>query len=248
MNTTSSISVVLAQENAVDLASLAALLQDIRPRWNITGRTSNLPDLMKVLDDCDPSLCIVDVRLQGQSSLDFMQRLGDAKPTIFVADESVYAVEAFNEDAIDFMTRPLRQDRLEQALKKAERHLDGIARAAESSAGSKAPLRQIVRMLKGQDVVLSPLSEVSYFQAQRKYTRVVLRQQEGLLRMGLSAVAEQLPRDQFLKIHRSLIVNMAHVHCARRDEFGRMTIGLAGRSEPLVIARTYEHLFRDGIY
>ncbi|MCZ2498495.1 hypothetical protein GN316_17175 [Xylophilus sp. Kf1] len=107
---------------------------------------------------------------------------------------------------------------------------------------------KIVRMLKGADIILSPLLDVSYFEAQGKYTRVVLREQEGLLQMGLSAVEAKLPTQQFMKIHRSLIVNIAKMQRIKRDEFGRMALFVVGRTEALVISRPYERLFRVGIY
>lgn len=105
-----------------------------------------------------------------------------------------------------------------------------------------------VRMLKGADIILCPLLDVSYFEAQGKYTRVVLHDQEGLLQMGLSAVEAKLPAHQFMKIHRSLIVNISKMQRIKRDEFGRMALYVVGRSEALVISRPYERLFRVGIY
>lgn len=107
---------------------------------------------------------------------------------------------------------------------------------------------KIVRMLKGSDIILCPLLDVGYFEAQGKYTRVVLSDQEGLLQMGLSAVEAKLPAHQFMKIHRSLIVNIAKMQRIKRDEFGRMALYVAGRTEALVISRPYERLFRVGIY
>ena len=105
-----------------------------------------------------------------------------------------------------------------------------------------------VRMLKGADIILCPLHDVSYFEAQGKYTRVVLAEQEGLLQMGLSAVEAKLPGYQFMKIHRSLIVNISKMQRIKRDEFGRMALYVLGRTEALVISRPYERLFRVGIY
>lgn len=110
------------------------------------------------------------------------------------------------------------------------------------------PRERMVHMLKGRDVVLSPLSGVRYFEAHGKYTRVVLEEDEGLLRSGLSRVAQHLPATQFLRIHRSLIVNKALVVVARRDEFGRMAVYTAGRPEKLVVAQPHEHLFGEGIF
>lgn len=106
---------------------------------------------------------------------------------------------------------------------------------------------RMVRMLKGQTIVQSALSEVRYFEAHGKYTRVVLRDQEGLLRSGLSHLMERLPPDCFLRIHRRLIANFLLIERIQRDDLGRLAIYMAGRSEKLVVAQPYEHLFREGI-
>ncbi len=90
------------------------------------------------------------------------------------------------------------------------------------------------------------LSDVRYFEAQRKYTRVVMKDNEGLLKMGISNTLEHLDNDMFWRIHRSVIVNVAHMASSRRDELGRLYVRLTDRSERLHVSRSFEHLFRDG--
>ena len=156
--------------------------------------------------------------------------------------DATYAVDAFSHDAVDFLLKPVRLDRLEQALIKGE------AYALGRSGKNETPVRRIssVRMLKGHDLVWAPLSEVRFFEAQKKYTRVVLRESEGLLKMGISAVMNYLDPGQFWQIHRSIIVNAALISSARRDELGRFMVTLADRPERLAVARPYETLFKDG--
>ena len=229
---------MLAHEDHDRLHELAALVRLLRPHWPVVGMATSPDTLAELLDIGEATLCIVDMRLQGTATLALLEGRDAHQPTICIASDAALAAEAFDGNALDFLTWPIRPERLEHALRKADRALAPV--------GVSHP--PIVRMLKGQEVVLGPLAAVRYFQAQRKYTRVVFQDQEGLLRMGLSSVAEQLRTGQFLRVHRSVIVNLAQVQWARRDELGRMAIGVAGRSESLVIARGYEHLFRDGIF
>jgi len=107
---------------------------------------------------------------------------------------------------------------------------------------------QTVRMMKGRDIILCPLLDVSYFEAHGKYTRVVLRDTDGLLQMSMQAVEAKLPADRFIRIHRSHIVNVVQIHLIKRDEFGRMMLTIHGRNEQLNISRPHEHLFRAGIF
>jgi DNA-binding LytR/AlgR family response regulator len=245
------ISVLLAQQDPVQLAALVAMVEKLRPDWVIAGKITALQDIIQILDESDPSFCITDVNFHGINSIDFMQRSGELKPIIFYTHELSFAADAFNENAIDFVLKPASPERMEQAFRKIEAYLGKIISAPLSAVSSMTinqPAPRIVRMFKGRDLILSPLDKISYFQAQRKYTRVVMREQEGLLRMGLTLVAEYLPPDQFVKIHRSIIVNMAEVQNAKRDTLGRLTVGMVGLPEQLIIARPYEYLFRDGIF
>lgn len=64
--------------------------------------------------------------------------------------------------------------------------------------------------------------------------------------MGISTAIQFLNTDRFWRIHRGLVLNVAHMAAARRDEFGRLTIRLNDREESLVVSKSYEYLFRDG--
>lgn len=246
------ISVLLAQEDPFQLGLLATMVEKLRPDWTIVGKISVLPDIIQILDESDPTFCITDVHLNGINSVEFMQRSGELKPIVFYTHDLSFAADAFNENAIDFVLKPASLERMDQAFRKMEAYLGKVLPSPSSSNASSMTITQpaprIVRMFKGRDLILSPLDKISYFQAQRKYTRVVMREQEGLLRMGLTLVAEHLPPEQFVKIHRSVIVNMAEVKNAKRDTLGRLTVGMAGLPEQLIIARPYEYLFRDGIF
>lgn len=113
-------------------------------------------------------------------------------------------------------------------------------------AAAAIPVR-LVAIARGPDLVLKPLPEVRYFHAEGKYTRVYLAEEEGLLNTGIAAVHAQLPPGMFLKVHRSVVVNLDRVLRVRRDDFGRMYLCLDGRTEKVPVSRTHEQLFRAGI-
>ena len=89
------------------------------------------------------------------------------------------------------------------------------------------------------------LEEVCYFQAADKYTRVLTREGEALIRMPLKDLMAQLPPGRFQQIHRGTVVNMDEVAAARRDDTGRVLLSLKARKEPLQVSRLYADLFRQ---
>jgi DNA-binding LytR/AlgR family response regulator len=245
--TAQQISVLLVDDDPYQLAHLSGLVQKLRPEWRIAAQLSSVVDMAAVLDSVQPHLCILDVLFPGTTSLAVVRELGDICPVVFVTGDALFAAEAFDCDAVDYLVKPVRADRFEQALRKAEATL--AVRSADPAVRSPGPAVsnfKSIRFLRGQDLVWSSLSEVCYFQAQRKYTRVVLKDQEGLLRLGLTTVQQHLRPSDFLRIHRGFVVNVSHIEGARRDDFGRLVVRVTGRDDKLIVSKPYEHMFRDG--
>ena len=244
---TEAISVLLVDDDPYQLAHLSGLLQRLRPDWRIAAQLSSMVDMATVLDNVQPHLCILDVVFPGMTSLSVVRELGDICPVVFVTGDALFAAEAFDCDAVDYLMKPVQPDRFEQALRKVEAVLS--TRSADAARGTErgtAPGFKSIRFLRGQDLVWCPLGEVRYFQAQRKYTRVALKDQEGLLRLGLTTVEQHLARSDFLRIHRSFVVNVNHIEGARRDDFGRLVVRVKGRDDRLIVSKPYERHFRDG--
>ena len=90
-----------------------------------------------------------------------------------------------------------------------------------------------------------PIDEVCYFQAADKYTSVVTKDGESLIRTALKELLPQLPADRFAQVHRGTIVNLREVSAAVRDEAGKMSLKLKNRKETLQVSRLYADLFRQ---
>lgn len=236
------ISVLLADDDPAQLAYLSAMVRRLRPEWNIVSEATSSAQLQSDLQRLNPTLSILDVRFSEITSLEIIRGMHQSCPTIFVTGDPLFAVDAFTCDALDFVLKPIYSMRFEQALCKA----DAFIASKTSPSYLNRRVASSLRMLRGHDLVWTPVSEIYYFEAQRKYTRVVLKDQEGLVKMGISTVVPFLDSDRFLRIHRSSILNIAKMASAKRDEFGRLTVLLKERSEKLIVSKPYEQLFRDG--
>ena len=83
-----------------------------------------------------------------------------------------------------------------------------------------------------------------YLQAERKYTVAFLSDGQALMRFGISDVEAKLDMSAFVRIHRSTIVNVKRIDFLRRDEMGRLRVHMKGRTESLIVSRTFEHAFK----
>lgn len=235
--------VLIAEDDPYQLEQLTSLVRRLRPDWDILPSVRTAAQARKVVEERSPTLCIFDVELGAASGIDIAQAAPDGLPVIFVTGHRAYAVDAFDCSAIDFVMKPIRAERMETALRKAE-NLLGLRNAAHKETGAVASL---VRFTKGRDIVLAPLDEVVFFQAQHKYTRIVLCGQEGLLRINLTNVIQNLDGRKFWRVHRSYVVNVAQLASSKRDEMGRIVLRFANRDDRVLVSRPYEHLFsRDG--
>lgn len=244
-----SLSVLLADDDREQLRYLQDLINTLRPHWTVIAAIDDIAGLSELIENERPSLCILDIGFEGLNGIDAVRNVAGAPPIIYVTGDASAAVRAFDTPAIDFIVKPIRRDRFEQALDRAEKQvlLLESERSHAGRAESERPmLPTMVRVLRGDDLVIVPLDEVRYFQADRKYTRVVLQSQEGMLRMSLYAIEPYINPDHFWRIHRGCIINARRVSLAKRDDLGRLFIRVQDRPESLPVARPYEQLFRDG--
>jgi DNA-binding LytR/AlgR family response regulator len=119
-----------------------------------------------------------------------------------------------------------------------------LARLAAALPGNAGRLRW-VRALQGDEVRQIAVDDVLYFQASDKYTCVITREGEFLIRLALSELAAQLDPEVFWQVHRATLVNMHEVASARRDMGGRVFLKLKDAKTELPVSRAYAQKFKQ---
>ena len=113
-----------------------------------------------------------------------------------------------------------------------------------AAAPSTVPRLDVIQAQVGATVHLVPVDDVLYFEAADKYVRVVTAEREHLVRASLRELTPQLDAQRFWQVHRATIVQARAIVTAKREESGKVTLTLKGRSEKLVASRLYAHLFK----
>ena len=224
----------------------------------MVAHAANGLDALRLIDEQAPDVAFLDIRMPGLTGLDVAARLAaGAKPPhiVFVTAYDQYAVEAFEQSAVDYLLKPASLERLEKTVAKLKAKTAAapvatlqalLAQLAAPAAAmpAVAPL-QWIRAAQGDQTRLISIDEVIYFQSNDKYTSVFLADGESLIRTPISKLREQLDEQQFWQIHRSVIVAARHVAGTRQDFRGRLMVQLKGRPEQLVVSRNYVDLFRQ---
>jgi len=232
---------------------LIARLRALWPELRLLPPAANGLEAARALDDDAPDVAFLDIRMPGLTGLEVARRKEPRTHVVFVTAHDEYAVEAFDREAVDYVLKPVTDERLARCIERLKRKLadakppqaldevlQRIARALPAAGGK---LRWI-RALKGEVVHQIPVDEVVYFQAQDKYTCVMTRDGESLIRMPLAELVPQLDGERFWQVHRSTVVNMDEVASTRRDLGGRVYLKLKGGAE-LTVSRAYAHLFKQ---
>lgn len=230
--------VVLAEDQPEQVASIVDLLRRLRPRWCVCAVVRDAGQLMQAVDDHVPDLLVLDVHLIGGLSIDAIQRLPYPVPIIFVSGDPSFAIDAYEHAAVDYLLKPVRASRLQRALNRVDAIDVGSAAPPQAAAGW-------FTARKGNASVIVQHAEVIYLQSQAKFTRVVLRDGEVLLKRGLGLVEQQLPTARFVRIHRGTVVNMDHAGTLTRDDIGRLKLQMRGRAEWLHVSKAFERHFKS---
>jgi DNA-binding LytR/AlgR family response regulator len=230
------------------------------PELEVVGIAGDGPQALRLVEDQDPDILFLDIKMPGLSGLDVARRAAEGVHIVFVTAFDQYAVEAFERAAVDFLLKPVTDERLAQTVQRLRQRLhappggdtlrealDTLTRALPVLAGaSAAPGRlAFIRASIGNQVRLIAVEEVCYFQATDKYTSVFTVDGEALIRTSLKELIEQLDPHRFWQVHRGTIVNIAQVAATTRDLSGRIQIRLKARPESLAVSRAFAHRFKQ---
>lgn len=250
---TAHLTALIADDEEAPREQLRAALGRLWPELRIVAASTNGADAW---DDClahEPAVAFLDIRMPGLTGLEVARRLSAlaAPPVIvFVTAYDDHALAAFDAGAVDYVLKPVDDERLAQALARVRARVaqpapdvSALQRLLASLPQAKAAPRPIQASV-GREVLLIQPEDIVYFEADQRYTRVVHHGGDALIRTPLRELLTQLDPDQFWQIHRSVLVNSRCIAKAVRVDEGTMVVTLRGREEKLPVSRQFQALFK----
>jgi DNA-binding LytR/AlgR family response regulator len=247
---------IIAEDEATLRGQLLEQLGQLWPELAIVGEAADGVQALRLLDEHRPDVMFLDIQMPGATGLEVARQASGRCHVVFVTAYDQHAVAAFDQGAVDYVLKPVSAARLFTAVSRLKQRLGTpparldatLAGLAGAGASPPAAARQYLRWINasvGQNVKLITVDEISYFQADNKYTRVVTAEGEALIRKPLKELVEELDPNQFWQVHRSTLVNAASIAGVTRDFRGRMLVKLKSRPETLLVSDSYTHLFRQ---
>jgi two-component system response regulator AlgR len=233
----SPLSVLIVDDEQPARERLQRLVEEL-PGCSVADVCSNGADALAKVAQKKPSVVLLDIRMPGMTGIEVARHLGaleNPPAIVFTTAYDEYALEAFDSQAVGYLLKPVRRERLEQALKQASRLKPPQLHVLAASA---APLvaRQHVAVRLRDELKLIPVKEIRYFRADQKYVTVRHTRGEDLIDESLKQLEEEFVRD-FVRAHRSLLVAVAHIESLERADDEGYALRLRGEREPLAVSR-----------
>jgi DNA-binding LytR/AlgR family response regulator len=242
---------VIAEDEPWLRQELKETLVGLWPELIICAEASNGIEAAQALETHAPDILFLDIHMPGMDGLEVARLASGRSHVVFVTAYDEYAVTAFEEGAVDYVMKPFSPARiaatiarLRQKVLNVPANLDGLLRALRAAGDSGKDFLRWITVSHADELRLIATDEICYFQADNKYTRVVMPEQESLIHRPIGYLVAALDPDTFWQIHRGTLVNVNAIAGMTRDMAGRLRVRLKQRRETLVVSETYHHLFK----
>ena len=249
---TRQIQAIIADDEPLLLAHLRKQLNRFWPELEIAGEAEDGLQAEKLLKKLKPHIAFLDIRMPGQSGLAVARNAPNNCRIVFVTAYDEYAIEAFEEAAVDYLLKPVTGKRLLKSIKRLKHdlscsdvtHLPVSIDQLQISCPPEKKL-QWIKTKHGRSIKIIPVESVYFFQAEDKYTKVVTGEDEYLIRTPIKKLCEELDSDRFWCIHRSTIVNGSEIDSVSKSMSGRFVVTLKNHPRKLTASRRFGHLFKQ---
>ncbi len=260
---------VLAEDESLLRQFLKKKLEKLWPDLAVVGEAEDGKSASELIGTLKPTVAFLDIRMPEMTGLEVATAIAESSPDthiVFVTAYHEYAVAAFERGAVDYLLKPLQEDRLTTTIERLKEHIESddrdaptlpdnmaqvisqLKREMRGNGGGGAAVPEQLRWIKaslGNTLKLIDVKDVLFFNSDEKYTRVVTATEEALIRKPLRELLDELDLNQFWQIHRGTIVNVSAISGVTRDFRGDATVKVKGHNEQLKVSRPFSHLFKQ---
>jgi DNA-binding LytR/AlgR family response regulator len=251
-------SALIADDEPLLRERLASLLAGLWPGLQVT-HARNGREAVELFDQAQPQVAFLDVHMPGMNGIEVGRCIGRRAEVVFVTAFDKYAVEAFRQGAIDYLVKPIEEQRLAETVQRLKDRLQ--ASPQEPAPGWEATLERMAGQLReklaprpwlkwikasvGATVRLIPVEQVIYVKSDNKYTMVVWEGGEALIRKTIRELADEMDPQRFVQVHRSAIVCLDRVSHFTHGPGDSGELHLKSRNDRVTVSRSYLHLFQQ---
>lgn len=247
---------ILIDDEPLALSRLRRLLEKHQDVFSIVSEARNGAEGLVEIDKYHPDVIFLDIEMPLLNGFEMLSKLTKMPLVVFSTAYDQYAIRAFEENSVDYLLKPVENDRLLKTIDK----IRNITSAGTAVSGSNPYSENLLRLLEemkpkkeifslsvksGDRILLIPLTEITHFEAEEKYVFLnTLDGQKYLLNYTLTSLEEKLPR-HYLRISRAGIVNSHHIKEIQKHFNGKYVILMRDRKASQVTSgSTYTDVIR----
>ncbi|GAB4350086.1 MAG: alginate biosynthesis regulator AlgR [Gammaproteobacteria bacterium] len=207
--------------------------------WEVAGEAANGREALEQIEALQPDVVLLDIRMPVMDGLEaarHLSQLAEPPAVIFTTAYGDHALDAFETHAVGYLLKPIRRERLTQALERAQQPTRAVLAAMENESQASRARTHLCARYRGK-LELIPVEEVIYFQADQKYVTVRHTRGSVLIEESLKSLEEEFG-ERFLRIHRNALVAEAYLAALETDA-GHARIGFRDIDDRLEVSRRH---------
>ncbi len=218
----------------------------------LIGECATGAEAVQMIDKLTPDLIFLDVQMPGMTGFEVLDEITHEPYVIFSTAYDQYAIKAFERNAVDYLLKPLDEERFKMALDRAlkrkkmeEGNIEDLL-GSMRPAISKGPYESYVFVQKSEKLYNLPVEEIIFLEASGDYTIISTKTDQFVSSSGIGKLEEIMNPETFIRVHRSTIININYLKEIERHFNGGMVVKMQnGKSFP--VSRTYAKLIRKKV-
>jgi len=212
------IKVILVDDERLSREELKRALK-LYDDFVLVAEAENADDAKHLIESEQPDLVFLDIQMPEKTGFDLLESLDFTPLVLFTTAYDQYAVQAFEVNALDYLMKPIREERFAQAIEKIRKTLKSQSEIIE-------PKNQQIFIKDGEKRFFIRIDEIYLIESLENYTRLFFQDKKALQRRSLKQWEELLDENTFFRINRTEIINVKYIQEVTRIEGGRLQIKL----------------------
>lgn len=171
---------------------------------DMVGAADHPDSALKIIADKRPDVLFLDIHMPGQSGFDLLDKLDYIPQVIFTTAYAEYAYRSFDYNPVDYLLKPISEERLASAIEKLGVSQNVIVEEALEMSSK-------IFIKDGDDCHLVSLGDIFYFESCKNYSRVYFDAHKPFIKKALSSIEARLPNSRFFRVNRQFIVNLNQI-------------------------------------
>tara|TARA_R110002073_G_scaffold128999_3_gene275097 strand:- start:54357 stop:55079 length:723 start_codon:yes stop_codon:yes gene_type:complete len=175
--------------------------------FEIIGEASHVDEAISLIEELKPDILFLDIHMPGKSGFDLLEELTNVPDVVFTTAYDEYAVKAFEMNALDYLVKPLRDERFSKTIEKVKIELSKRVTLEPTTL----PMHQKIFIKDGENCHFIPLTEIYFIESLENYARLYFGSDKAMIKRSLNLLAEKLDPKVFFRVNRSQMINIHYI-------------------------------------